>query len=329
MTSSALRHPGKSRLEILAFHRILDACDSYFIPPMLFLRNHFERLINKLSIDSNILDLAEAVSHLKNRTLSKRSLAITFDDGYLDNYVLARDFLLPQGINATFFVPINQIDSAKPYWWDYLAYIIEHNKKAFSKWLHNASFSSQPRLKTIIELLSLDNSGAFSRQLVRFLNEASRIERSDFLGSIENEFGPYDGTRLLMNWSEIDELCAKGFSIGSHTLSHEPLTDLDHTEALAEISGSRNALNTRLKRPVFGFCYPRGAFSTSLSEAVQQAGYSYAVTTRYASNSPESNVFTLCRRNISEYEDLRSRFPIASIRLELSGLLDYILSSRR
>ena len=324
-----MAHLFKPRLEILAFHRILDRNESYFIPPMALALSTFERLIHKLSHTFDIISLSEAVALLNRDAIQHRTLAITFDDGYLDNYSVAKDFLSPAGIPATFFIPINQIDGGRPYWWDHVKSVADRAQSGFWKWLIQLSRAIQPGMLLFPAGMTSSADKTVLRQLIQGVNALSYEDRTIFLQSLEKEFGPYEGSRLLMDWDEIQDLCLKGFSIGSHTLSHEPLTDLDPTEARNEIEHSRSILADRLGYPIDGFCYPRGAFSDFLSEIVKQSGYSYAVTTRYASNKHKSDPFALSRRNISDYTGLRAVFPVAAIRLELSGVLDPLLSSRR
>ncbi|WP_432821470.1 polysaccharide deacetylase family protein, partial [Trichloromonas sp.] len=144
-----------------------------------------------------------------------------------------------------------------------------------------------------------------------------------------NEFGPYRGEGVLMSWDDARTLCNQGFSIGSHTMSHEPLTGLNQDDALIEIKQSKVVLETRLERAIPGFCYPRGAHSDFLAEAVCQAGYSHAVTTRYGSNDAGTDVFVLRRRNMSDLQGVRARFPVTVHRLELTSLFDRFLTSRR
>jgi peptidoglycan/xylan/chitin deacetylase (PgdA/CDA1 family) len=119
------------------------------------------------------------------------------------------------------------------------------------------------------KIASAFSSGG-TRFLVRLLNAATREARTMFLEAIEREFGPYQGPRLLMSWDEARTLCDQGFTIGSHTVSHEPLTDLESTDAISEIADSRITISQRLNRAVSGFCYPRGAHSRSLALAVQK-----------------------------------------------------------
>lgn len=315
------------RIEILAFHRILDPGDKYFIPPMAFSRKDFSRLIDKLSRSYQILAMSEAVTGLKNRSLLKRSLCLTFDDGYLDNFELAEDFLKRRGIPATFFLPVHQIDSSIPYWWDYLDWAARRFRQKFQSWLERSSDGLPAGIlrgnTDPISVLDL------TRSIVRILNGLPKQRRQQFITSLENRFGPYDGPRLLMSWDEVRYLCRNGFEIGSHTLSHEPLTDLDESKAFAEIEESKTALTERIGQEISGFCYPRGAHSLPLARCVQRAGYAYAVTTCYGSNIPGQDAFMLRRRNIADYQGWRKSFPVFASRIEISGILDPLLSRRR
>ncbi len=316
------RRTTDSRLEILAFHRVLGEREPYFIPPMTIRRTTFERLIDRLARDFSILDLTAAIAAVKDGALRKPALAITFDDGYADNFTLARECLRPKGIPASFFIPVSQVDAGAPHWWDYLKSAADSASGAFWSWLKAAAPSFRQ------EDAATGNAER-SRALVRHLNGLSLADRRAVIESAAREFGPYRGERLLMNWAEVGELCASGFDIGSHTLSHEPLTDLPEPEAVEEIAKSRVEIGRRLGRPVRGFSFPRGAHSSPLVRAVRDAGYDYAVTTRYGSNRPGDDVYELRRRNLADYRGWRAAAPVAMYRFEISGILDPLLSSRR
>lgn len=51
---------------------------------------------------------------------------------------------------------------------------------------------------------------------------------------------------------------ASSFEIGSHTITHRHLTELDIDEALKEIIGSQFMLQRMFNKPVRKFCPPRG-----------------------------------------------------------------------
>ena len=165
--------------------------------------------------------------------------------------------------------------------------------------------------------------------MVRCLNGLEHGNRQDFLDNLVAEFGQPECERLLMTWDEIRRLKADGFSIGSHTISHKSLVGLPLVEAHAEIRDSCKILSNKLGEVITGFSYPRGDWNRTLAKIVAQAGYSYAVTTRYGSNSNPVNVYGLARRNISDYQGIRAHMPLIMYRLELTGIMDRVLADRR
>lgn len=70
-----------------------------------------------------------------------------------------------------------------------------------------------------------------------------------------------------------------GFEIGSHTRSHPRLAEIPLEDSWLEINGSREALESRLKRPVTSFCYPSDNLNEAVIEQVERAGYRRAVVT--------------------------------------------------
>jgi hypothetical protein len=88
-------------------------------------------------------------------------------------------------------------------------------------------------------------------------------------------------------------------------------------------------LSQKLGTAVKGFSYPRGAWNREIVSMVRQAGYDYAVSTVFGSNRPGCNIYTLSRRGISDYPDIRSFFPVPMYLLEMTGLLDRLIAKRR
>jgi peptidoglycan/xylan/chitin deacetylase (PgdA/CDA1 family) len=72
----------------------------------------------------------------------------------------------------------------------------------------------------------------------------------------------------------------RGIEIGSHTITHAPLTRLDDEHALRELVASRRTLARAVGHDVPWFAYPYGAYDERVARLVARGGYRLAVTTR-------------------------------------------------
>ena len=80
-----------------------------------------------------------------------------------------------------------------------------------------------------------------------------------------------------LGWDELSQLQDAGWEVGSHTVSHPRLPDLDDETLRAELADSRAAIARRL-----GTCetiaYPYGLADARVAAAARDAGYRCAVT---------------------------------------------------
>ena len=125
----------------------------------------------------------------------------------------------------------------------------------------------------------------------------------------------WDGEKVeaapLLNMNQIEEMGRNGVCIGSHSLTHRPLTDLDPHRALNEIAGSKSALEDMLGREVTTFAYPYGKTNPVLCGLAQNAGYSLAC----GIEQRENTMF-----NLSRVDAARCRSNALLWRLKLSGI---------
>lgn len=303
--------------------------EKYFIPPMALKEDTFRTLMERLSARYYVMALDEAVLKIREGSLPERVIALTFDDGYLDNFYCALDILLQRGLPATFFVPVCQVEGQTAYWWDELYFFMKRSPKDFCLWARGNTPASIQTVVNTWTQKKVAEIEILGRSLVRTINSFSPGARSAFLSEMGKTFGHYEGPRLLMNREELRNLVGKGFFLGSHSSSHVPLTDLDDREVETEIHGSRCKLQEYFGSEIASFCYPRGSWNEDLSRLVEQAGYACAVTTEFGSNMNKPNLFALRRRNISDYQGVRSRFAVRMHLFELTGWLDGLLASRR
>jgi peptidoglycan/xylan/chitin deacetylase (PgdA/CDA1 family) len=98
------------------------------------------------------------------------------------------------------------------------------------------------------------------------------------LGS-EAGLGEEDFPELrLLDWEQVRALHRAGFTIGSHTCTHAPLTLEGPEEVRDELARSRRRLEEELGTPVRHFAYPDGRFDGAVVDAVAEAGFDAAFT---------------------------------------------------
>ena len=138
-----------------------------------------------------------------------------------------------------------------------------------------------------------------------FTNAYPIMQKYGFTGTIFVISDFVENNPRYLTWKQIKELHDHGFVIGSHTLSHVPLTNLSEQEAVHQLVKSREGIEWRLNTPVRYFAYPTGAFNQNIEGIVARSGYSAAFTVDFGRVSAESDVYAF------------ERIPIFKSRLSL------------
>jgi peptidoglycan/xylan/chitin deacetylase (PgdA/CDA1 family) len=104
----------------------------------------------------------------------------------------------------------------------------------------------------------------------------------------------------FLTWRQLRLLEERGVEIGSHTVSHHPLTALSSEQAYAQLLSSRRVLERRLGHRVPWLAYPIGAYDSRIESLAQRAGYRLAVTTRYGATQSARRPLALRRLRVSD-----------------------------
>jgi len=151
--------------------------------------------------------------------------------------------------------------------------------------------------------------------LLEFGLPATIFLRCDVLDS-GCEAGDANAEGRYITWDEARALLASGIEIGSHTLTHRPLSRLPLEEAKREILESKRLLERELQTQIDLFSYPYGTGSecnSSLARRVEDAGYRGAVTSVNGVNTPGTGAYALrrtkveCRDSVSTFSRLLCR----------------------
>ena len=105
----------KDNAVVVAFHRVNNITAGDGLTSSVAM---FERYCQFFADYFHVVHLRDIVEKIENGEPINRQLAITFDDGYQDNYEYAGPLLKAFGLPATFFLATQFIDTQFVPWWD-------------------------------------------------------------------------------------------------------------------------------------------------------------------------------------------------------------------
>ena len=275
---------------IFRYHRVNDDHDPFFaaVPVSQFLgqMEYLARHFHFVSLDQ--------VASGELRCEGKRScVAITFDDGYRDNFVHALPILRRMKIPATIFLTTGYVESGNLPWYDQV-------RLAF-KLTVQSRFSLQAMGGPSLSLESEELRHQAMQAALAWLRTTHDVNRLRWLPELFRELRvPSEPTlpATMLSWNEIRQMSKEGISFGAHTVTHPVLGGLQVSQLEDEILGSKKTIENRLQIPVRHFAYPFGKpadFGRDAKRIVQAAGFQTAVTTIPGNNGPEQDPLELKR----------------------------------
>lgn len=105
---------------------------------------------------------------------------------------------------------------------------------------------------------------------------------------------PESASHRQLTAGELRALRMEGWAIGSHSVTHARMTELEPERRLSELSDSKAELEAAVGAELDWFAYPYGAFDPALRESVAKAGYRVA----FATEDGDGNILSIPRRII-------------------------------
>jgi peptidoglycan/xylan/chitin deacetylase (PgdA/CDA1 family) len=262
------------------------------------------RLITRWFKPIPMAEMGWAVAQKK--ALPDKAVALTFDDGYRDNYEVAFPLLKRYGVPASFFVCPGLIDSHQGFWWDEIYGLVERTRATeldVEKLIRDLGLPPD-RQDEALPLLTGQQKVSAGESLVTQGKQMSPQMLTIFLERLNEALGvPGDSSlrkQTLMNWDEIKEMHQDGMEIGSHTMTHPMLTQVSELVMRTELSDARVRLSEVLGAAPEGFVYPSGAFSATARNIVKEAGHIYACTSQSGFIGGTADQHLLPRVNVSD-----------------------------
>jgi peptidoglycan/xylan/chitin deacetylase (PgdA/CDA1 family) len=276
---------------ILLYHRINSAARDSFrlnVSP-----EHFAEQLDVMSRHADVLRLGELVDGSRHGDVPARSLAVTFDDAYVDNLLHAKPLLERAGATATIFATGSLHHE---FWWDVLERILFGPETlpptlelaagaARYRWQLSDLAVRRRRWLPVTVPIAGDRPAVHGllRRLHTVLRSLDPEQRSRTLAELEQWAGPRHDSVTRYRSMSADELASATnggvIEIGAHTLSHPRLALLTPAEQYAEIQSSRRILQEVTGAPVSGFAYPfgqSGDYDGTTVQLLRDLGFEHA-----------------------------------------------------
>lgn len=270
-------------LWVLMYHRILPISDERYHaeePGMIVEPETFSQQLQSLKQLMPIMPLQQWLDRFEQGLpLPPRACAITFDDGWADNFEYAYPIIEQQQVPATLFAVSDMIGTNRQFWPNRLNHL-----------LVQASIKQLQSLSWLNQWLPDDTGTPLDREqiaeVIRQVKHHPDDKISQWLSEAEQQLAiSPPQAPALMSWAQLKTMAASDyFDIGSHTCNHYRLrSDLSPELTEHEIVASKQRLEDELQQPIKLFCYPNGDTSALAVELVKKH-YQAAVTTQRGIN---------------------------------------------
>ena len=232
---------------VLLYHRVADLARD--VHDLAVSPAAFQSQMEELRANWRVVPLRELADAAAHGVPPPGAIALTFDDGYLDNFATAAPILADLGLPATFFLTTERRRPRSRFWWDVLAEAFPEDRGAHDEWYARLKVSAPVLRNEIVARLARERSVPLCSDADRPMTDAEILALRAF--------------PLI--------------EIGAHTVHHLSLPDLTPDECHREVFESRSALERLTGRPVTTFAYPFAAASPEAVAAVTAAGFLAAV----------------------------------------------------
>ena len=309
----AYRRVGGTGL-VLIYHRVADLERD---PQLLAVSPAtFDAQMTVLARDFRVVELAELADTLHRGRVERRTVAVTFDDGYADNLLAAAPILEAHRVPATVFVSSGHLDAGREFWWDEVERLVlapgtlperielEAGEGRFSATLAETATYAPAEAQTPWDVTA---SGGDERQrlyaaLCGFLRPLPVVSREEVLAQLRRLAGTQTVVREThrpLTAEEVRRLDAlEHIEVGGHTTDHVLLSAQPVDVQREQIERDRERLEAVLGHAPAVFSYPYGGldtYSDDTAEIVKQTGYTAACANHSAVVKPWTDPYRIPR----------------------------------
>lgn len=292
-------------LRILAYHRVIaPPWDDFAFDEALISASpeDFERQMRWVKRDFEVVSFGDLdACDRESRVWPARSLVVTFDDGYRDNFEVAFPILRELNLPATIFLATGHIGAQKLFWWDAIAWCFKKTEYATvqipeigaQKWVLTSPAEKRAAIEAVLAYAKTASENA-RREFVEKLSDVLGLEMPAEIAQ-----------KMHLNWDEVRAMAQNKIEFGSHTVTHPILSQVDEKQLRFEACQSKSDIERATGREVLAFAYPAGTRarrSESARAMIEKCGYRFAVA--YDQNIGSADRFALPRLHVDRDQSL-------------------------
>lgn len=296
---------------ILMYHRVAephtDPWDLAVTP------RHFAEQLSVLKRRRDVLPISEFVRRWVGQDLPVGAVAITFDDGYVDNLEQALPRLEAAELPAAIFLAAGYLDSRHPYWWDELVdlILVQISEHTLELELPEPTKVDLGPLDALVQSRRWRAGMApkTTRQhallsLWQTLQDMDFAKRQHIMTSIRLAAPQVSATvGRPMTKEEAQRLSSSPLiTAGAHSVTHPDFTKLSPAQMIEELLESRRVCEEIADTPVVGFAFPYGLENVAARSAVKTKGFSYALGIERRAIDRHADQFALPRVQVPDMD---------------------------
>ena len=282
---------------ILMYHRIADVSADPW--GLCVSPQNFGEHLQVLKTATTVMRLEDLAKAQQQGNIPEKAVVITFDDGYIDNFVNAKPLLEQYQIPATIFLASGYIGSDREFWWDELeriflspgelpatltlkindrvynwdlSQVTEYTESDYERERHLSAWQGQKGSRHAIFYSVWET-------LQPLPNQPQKLALDDIIKWSKRSPTARPDYRP-MNREEAQKLISGGLiEVGAHTVNHPCLSAHGETYQQQEISQSKTTIEKLLGRTITTFAYPFGAYNQATVPLVENLGFTCACST--------------------------------------------------
>jgi len=287
---------------ILLYHRVTDLSadpQELAVSPA-----NFDAQLQHLQSSYNVLDADRFLHYIKaGKPFPERSVLVTFDDGYADNYLEALPIMTQRATPALFYITTSKLNTSKEQWWDDLERVLLTGgplPAALSITINGVAhhFNTATAATTRDAYYDL-------QAILRFCAPDVIDQAMQYLYTWAGCDGEGRPTHRMMTFDELKAMAASKYvHIGCHTHRHPAVGMLPYAQQLQEIGQSKEILESLLQERMQHFSYPFGGrkflgskryYNADSIKACRELGLEMVCANYYGQVHTWSNPFALPR----------------------------------